>query len=179
MKTRYLYWILLAFVSSPLEPVNAQHKRLEITRTPPISSPGWYDWIYAPGITPAARNELEPLYQQLDVLLRNRLPVAAQEAQDLAWDLLAAAGAEMNSNTPDAVRQSATGRASPKHAATSADSPEAPVSNMLSAILTCERQIKSVRHKHNLDTIIGPANKDVDVSAFFTQIGRASCRERV
>src|ERR1017187_6114676 len=91
MTIRYLSWVLVALMSSRLQPLSAQQdKRPVLTRTPSIATPGWYDWIYDPGIKPAARNELQPLYQQLDVLLRNLSAVAGQQAQDLAWDLLSA-----------------------------------------------------------------------------------------
>jgi|ERR1019366_8849746 hypothetical protein len=75
----------------------------------------------------------------------------------------------MASKAPDTVMQSATGIVRLENAATSADSPEANASNILSAIVSLNSQIKGVRHKYDLDATIGPANKDLEVSSFFTQ----------
>jgi hypothetical protein len=142
-----------------------------ICKFPPVVAPGWYDWINDPGVPASARRELLPLYQQLDYLQRLRLPVALLQVQDRAWDFLAAAGAAVGSKASILVAESATGKTRPANAATSADSPEALGWDIGSDIRSLESQIKTIRHKYNLDTTIGPAEKPFNVSSVFSNDG--------
>jgi hypothetical protein len=142
-----------------------------ICEFPPVVGTGWYDWIYDPGVPASARRELLPLYEQLDLLQRLRLPVALLQMQDLAWQFLAAAGAAVNSKASVLVAESATGKTRPGNAATSADSPEALGWDIGSDIRDLESQIKTVRHKYKLDTTVGPVAKPFDISSVFSNDG--------
>jgi hypothetical protein len=168
----FLIPFLIAVVSCGVVAQNSQNgSTAQLCAFPAIATPGWYDWIYSPGVPSTARNSLLPLYQQLDQLQRLRLPVALLQVQDRASDFLAAAGKAVESNAPMLVKQSATGQSSPGNAATSAESPEALGWDIGSDIRNLENQIKTLRHEYGLDTTIGPAAKAIDISSAFSRKG--------
>src|SRR5579872_792268 len=172
-KSRWILKLSVACVTLFLATTLAQRitPQPELRRLATPVSPGWFDWIYDPGVPSEARARLEPLYQRLDYLERICWSIATIQTEDRVWDLLAATEAAIDSKAAPLVEKSATGKVRPENAATSADSPEALGWDIGNEVHDLESQIKAVRHDYHLDTTIGRAPKPFELSSIFNDQG--------
>jgi hypothetical protein len=160
--------ILAASIMLAQSPQNRKIPELRASPYVPLVAPGWYDWIYDPGVPAEARIRLEPLYQDLDYLQRIRIPVVLLQVQERAWDFLAAGEEAVNSKAEGLVAQSATGRTQQQE---KQDTPESLGWNIGSEIRVKESQINAIRHQYGLDLTIGPAPKPFNLSSVFNADG--------
>lgn len=126
---------------------------------PPLqATPGWYDWIYEPGVKADARHELEPVYRQLDLALRNFAAMRPVVFMELASDLFqSVAGLRVNAvQLPDSP-------------ASAEDGWVAQATTLRARINALADQITAIRAKHNLEFTIGPAKKPIDLKPFFSE----------